>query len=94
MTAQPADLYELLKKIRYDATAIQAKITDALKLLGELNLPEQPQVECPNCGLPFKGTRTLAEHMHTSHGWPIPEHWAQLDERIDQPADEAPASVS
>ncbi|HEX5370052.1 MAG TPA: hypothetical protein VFY10_11610 [Dehalococcoidia bacterium] len=81
MTAQPADLYDLLNKIRYDTTAIQAKISDAFKILNELNLPDQPQAICPRCGLGFKGPNTLAEHIHNSHDGPVPAHWLAIEKR-------------
>lgn len=87
MTAQPADIYELLKKIRYDATAIQGKVTDALKLLGELNLPDQPSAECPHCGLEMRGERTLQEHLYNSHDGPVPDHYAAIEARAIEPPD-------
>lgn len=31
---------------------------------------------CPQCGLEFKGRRTLAEHMHVSHDEPLPDDQA------------------
>lgn len=79
MTAQPADVYELLKKIRYDATAIQAKVTDTLKLLGELNLQDAPTASCPHCGIEARGPRTLAEHLYLSHDGPVPEHFVSVE---------------
>jgi hypothetical protein len=88
MTAQPADLYDLLKKIRYDTTAIQAKVTDALKILNELNLPEQETVAC-ECGLKFRGPNTLAEHVHVSHDGPVPEHWLKAEAISDESGEAA-----
>jgi hypothetical protein len=79
MPAQPSDLYELLKKIRYDATAIQAKVTDALNLLNELHLPDQPVTPCPHCGLETRGERSLAEHLHNVHDGPVPAHIAAAE---------------
>lgn len=84
MTAQPADLYEILKKIRYDTTAIQAKVTDALNVLNELHLPDQPRTKCPHCGIEVRGQRTLAEHLHVSHGGPVPAHLADAEKLIDE----------
>lgn len=88
MPAQPADLYEILKKIRYDATAIQAKVTDALNVLAALNLPDQPTAPCPRCGLELAGPRSLAEHMFNSHGGPVPPHYDHVEAISDQAADE------
>lgn len=79
MPVQPDDVVELLMKIRYDCTAIQAKVTDALKAVGALNLHRRPEAVCPRCGLEVAGPRTLAEHVRNSHDGPLPEHWAQAD---------------
>lgn len=93
VTAQPSDIYTLLKKIRYDATAIQGKVTDALKLLTELNLPDQPAVECPHCGLELPGERTLSEHLYNSHNGPVPAHYAAIEARAIEPTtDESEAA--
>jgi hypothetical protein len=85
MTAQPADVYEMLQKVRYDLTAAQAKLTDAFNILRELNLPQQPTTDCPTCGLKFRGPLTLAEHLHISHDGPIPEHWLLAEARAVEP---------
>jgi hypothetical protein len=89
MPIQPSDLYELLKKIRYDATAIQAKVTDALNLLSALNLPDQPTTPCPHCGLEVAGPRSLAEHLHNLHDGPVPEHYAAIEALADELHDQA-----
>ena len=90
MTAQPSDLYDLLAKIRYDTTAIQAKVTDAFKILAELNLADQPTATCPRCGLAFRGPNTLAEHLHNSHDGPVPPHWEAIEARSLEPAEPEP----
>lgn len=82
MTVQPSDVYDLLMKIRYDATAIQAKVTDALNALRELELPDRPVARCEVCGLSCRGPNTLAEHVYTSHGGPLPAHWETVDAKI------------
>lgn len=81
MTVQPADLYEMLKKVRYDATAIQGKVTDALNMLAELNLPTATELRCPHCDLPFRGRLPLDEHIYNSHGGPVPAHWEAIEAR-------------
>jgi hypothetical protein len=86
MTAQPSDLHDLLKKIRYDTTAIQAKITDALKVLNELHLPTQPTTPCPHCGLEMRGPRTLAEHLHVTHDGPVPDHYLAIEAKTEETA--------
>jgi hypothetical protein len=67
MTAQPSDLYDLLNKIRYDTTAIQAKVTDALAILADLHLEEREVTKCPKCNIPLSGPRRLAEHLENVH---------------------------
>jgi hypothetical protein len=80
------DLYELLRKIRYDTTAIQAKLTDAFAMLDALHLEDAPQLKCPECGLGFKGPRTLAEHRYASHAGPTPAYWLDADALISDPS--------
>lgn len=76
MTVEPDGLFELLRKIRYDCTAIQAKVTDALNLLAALNLPDTRAPRCGRCGYrPGVNMPSLAEHAHTAHGAPAPPHW-------------------
>lgn len=82
MTVQPNDLRDILHKIRYDTTAIQAKITDALRYLDELNLTPRPETTCPHCGPIPGGAHALAEHLHISHDGPAPDHWKHLETLI------------
>lgn len=84
MTTQPQDVYDLLMKIRYDATAIQAKVTDTLNALNDLGLESRPAATC-ECGLEFRGQKTLAEHIHLSHDGPVPEHWLEVEARSLDP---------
>jgi len=67
MGASAEDLYEQLRQIRMDCTAIQTRITTAFQLLNELNIQDVPRVACPKCGVKLPGPRTLVEHMHVSH---------------------------
>ena len=76
-------VYEMLKKIRYDATAIQAKITDALNALNDLDLPDESRTKCPHCELKLRGPNTLSEHVYTSHDGPLPAHWVSADEKVE-----------
>lgn len=76
---QPADIFELFKRMRYDLTALQAKLTDAQNMLASLNLPAQHEVKCPVCGLRFRGVLSLDEHVHLSHDGPLPPHWLEAE---------------
>lgn len=79
MTDPRQDTAELLRRIRYDATAIQAKITDALTELERIPTPPDTNRDCPLCGLRTRGPLSLAEHVHRNHDGPYPEHWARED---------------
>lgn len=68
-----ADLLEIAKKIRYDTTAIQAKLTELMDGIAALPIEDEPKSVCPHCGPMPYGQRKLAEHMHTSHGEPLPD---------------------
>jgi hypothetical protein len=75
MTVQPSDLYDVLRRLRYDLTSAQAKVTDALNILTALNLADSPAERCHVCGLEFRGPQTLAEHIYVSHDGAEPAHW-------------------
>lgn len=83
------ELYTIARKLRYDLTAMQAKVTDLLNALGRADLPKTETTKCPKCGAGFKGPLSLAEHEHVSHDGPIPEHWLQIEARSIEPELEA-----
>ena len=71
MGSDPKDLENLLLKIRYDATAIQAKITAALEELANMNIPKPAKagsVPCLVCGVVRSSEIALLEHMENVHG--------------------------
>lgn len=68
MSTDPGDLRDLLMKIRYDATAIQAKVTDALELLARLDLPRPPEpFVCEVCGIARATAALLTDHLANVH---------------------------
>lgn len=70
MTDEP-EVFEVLRKIRYDLTAAQAKVTDALKMLADMNLPTPDRVrpfKCGRCSFAFKTQDRLQEHLFNVHG--------------------------
>lgn len=70
------EILAALKTLRYDLTALQAKLSDLLTLAARLPTPDPPDsVECPNCQLAFESERRLAEHAYNVHHGPEPEHW-------------------
>jgi hypothetical protein len=79
------DLYDMLRKIRYDLTAAQGKLTDTFQILGELNIQDAPAHKC-ECGLTFRAATLLAEHVYHSHNGPEPEHWVRIEAISQEPA--------
>lgn len=79
MTAE--DVYDMLRKIRYDLTNAQGKLTDVFSMLAELNLQDTPAHRCDLCGAVFRGATLLAEHGYQSHDGPVPAHWAAIEAR-------------
>lgn len=63
------DLEALTKRIRYDLTAAQGKISQLLEAIAELSLPVKPKpYACPDCGLTFKRDDLRDEHLVNVHG--------------------------
>ncbi len=76
--SQQDDILELLKKMRYDLTALQGKLSDVMEQVAALpSKGEKPR--CPHCDLVFRGKLSLDEHVHTSHGGPVPPHWLEAE---------------
>jgi hypothetical protein len=68
------DLEQQAKRIRYDLTALQGKISDLLTGIGELakQLPAKPQpYACQECGLTFQSAERRDEHLANVHGWEV-----------------------
>ncbi len=65
------EILQLAKTIRYDLTALQAKLTELLTMAARLPAPDPDERTCPECRLPAaalpQGT-TLADHRHRAHG--------------------------
>lgn len=74
------DAFEMLKKIRMDLTAAQAKITDLSSLLTELNLTDTTRPKCPTCKLSFKNSSALDEHVYHAHDGPTPAAWLHAEQ--------------
>jgi hypothetical protein len=71
--SQEPEVFEVLRKIRYDLTAAQAKVTEALNLLGAMSLPASAKIECQRCGVWLGGELALATHLQNVHdGPPVP----------------------
>ena len=75
------DLYEKLREIRYEATAIQGKLSDVFSILETLHIVEAPRAGCERCGATFKGPLSLSEHVYRNHDGPVPSHWEDAEER-------------
>lgn len=65
------EIVEQAQRIRYDLTALQAKVTELLAMAAKLPEPNPGTRTCPECGLPAKALpqgATLADHRHRAHG--------------------------
>jgi len=72
VTDREHELFVVLRQIRMDATAIQAKVTDALNMASSMSLPQVERTPCPRCGMPLKGgDQTLALHIQNVHDGPL-----------------------
>jgi hypothetical protein len=80
------DLIVSLKKLRYDLTAMQARVSDLLNQAARLNLPAAARPSCPECGLTMRSARYLAEHLYLAHGGPLPDHWWAAETRAAEPS--------
>jgi hypothetical protein len=72
-------LLELTRKLRYDTTAIQAKISELATAIAALNLPDEtPRPSCPTCGIQKSNAQAVLEHRALVHQDPAAQQ--QLDE--------------
>jgi hypothetical protein len=39
--------------------------------------PEDDGMNCYECGLPFRSSRKLAEHVYVTHDGPVPAHYEE-----------------
>jgi hypothetical protein len=85
MSDEP-DLIVSLKKLRYDLTAMQARVSDLLNQAARLNLPAPARPSCPECGLTMRSDRFLAEHLFQTHAGAVPDHWQQAEARAAEPS--------
>lgn len=91
MTEDP-ELVAVLKKMRYDLTDMQVKVTEALRMAGALRLPSPDEFRCPDCGIECRHRIVLAEHRYHSHDGAFPEHWAAIEALAVDDAGPAPRS--
>jgi hypothetical protein len=90
LTISLQDALTELKRARMDLTNAQAKLSDAIKALAAHPDSQTPRPKCPSCGSSFRGDRSLAEHVYHSHGGPVPQHYLEIEARVDE---YAPATV-
>jgi hypothetical protein len=84
--ASPADheLVTQLKRLRYDLTEMQGKVSEALRMAAQLKLESAPPHTCPECktaGIThdLRTTAKLAEHRYHAHDGPLPNHYAKAE---------------
>ena len=69
MSYVPRDIALLLDKIRYDCTAIQAKVSELKTAVASMNIPEDVGgFPCPECGIRKSSEASLADHRANVHG--------------------------
>jgi hypothetical protein len=92
------EMHQIAMTIRYDLTAAQAKLTELIRQIAQVEPIAVPQ--CETCGYrPAQNMPSLAEHAHTVHGGPIPAHWIEDESyerlkaasraRVSQPGEQA-----
>lgn len=83
MSETKAELLAIAKAIRYDLTACQGKLSALMRSIADADLPDREPAVCPTCGARLAGPVTLAEHVHTSHGGPVPPTWERAEALSD-----------
>jgi hypothetical protein len=67
LAVSKGDALEQLRLIRMDLTNAQAKLTDVMRTVSALNLPERATVPCPVCGIDRRTKSLLEEHLVNVH---------------------------
>lgn len=65
------EILEIARKIRYDLTGLQAKLSELMQMAALLEAPDADKRKCPECGLAASALpqgATLADHRHRAHG--------------------------
>lgn len=84
------DIWKVADSLQMDLRAAQAKLIELRSMLAGLNFPGPSSMRCGICGLASRGPRTLAEHVYTSHGGPLPEHWSTIDSLANEGSSDTP----
>lgn len=79
MSAHKDDLLSIARSIRMDLTNCQQKLSELMREIAALELPEPTATICPHCTLKLAGPNSLAEHLYVSHAGPLPPAWAKAD---------------
>ena len=64
------EILELAKTIRYDLTALQAKVTELMTMAAKLPAPADDTQTCPECGISTIALPqgcTLSDHRRRTH---------------------------
>ena len=77
------DIESIARAIRYDLTAAQAKLTELMTAISAAQIRPIRRVACPECGASLQGPYALAEHLWNVHDGPEPEHWMQIEARVE-----------
>jgi hypothetical protein len=61
---------EIARKIRYDLTTVQAKLSELMRHAARLEAPGEDSRSCPECGLSVRAlpaSTSLADHRWNIH---------------------------
>lgn len=78
-------VWEAADALQMDLRAANAKLTELRSQIAALNLKPPAAFSCPICGIQFKSTAKLEEHVYTSHDGPLPAHYAHAEQIADAP---------
>ena len=67
MASTAEDIHELVAKMRYNLSALQAQVTDLYAMLQAANLKDAPKYPCPVCGVPRPTQEALRDHLLLVH---------------------------
>ena len=68
MAVSAEDLENLVNGLRYDATALQGKISELKRMIAQLDLPsERPSYPCSECGVAKNTETALEDHLANVH---------------------------
>lgn len=75
----PSEILAELQQIKYDLSVTQTRVSDAIRHLAALELPDRPRPRCSTCGTRFPSLARCQEHVYHQHGGPLPDSYAAAE---------------